>query len=419
MKRSNASTLLGTAVGNFFEWLDFTIYGFFTTAISLTFFPKGDEVLALVATISAFAIGFVTRPLGAYVMGRYADNVGRKNALLLTFALMGIGTVLIVIAPSHATAGMVGAGCVLLGRLLQGFAASGEYGAAAAMFLEVAPEGKKGRYGSLLAVSTYLALASGALLAVAIYYGFGTQAAETYAWRYAFIVGLCIIPAGIWIRMKMSESDEFKHEKSSQSTSREKIDWKSVFIVIGLTSLGTSSLYLSMIFMPSFAKAAFDIPVIETSIATGLSCLIVALSAFAGGCLSDRVGGAVPMFTGLAITILGGLPSYFFLLSTPSILSILLFQSMSGIGLGLFVGGSFSTVCALFLTSGRALGLGLGYNLGVAFFGAFAPIVSTAALKYGVNYAPVIYLAVTAVTSIVATTALLTQSVRNNTKRVA
>lgn len=419
MKRSNASTLLGTAVGNFFEWLDFTIYGFFSTAIALSFFPKGDEVLALVATISAFAIGFITRPLGAYVMGRYADSVGRKNALVLTFVLMGAGTVLIVFAPSYAVADMVGAGCVLLGRLLQGFAASGEYGAAAAMFLEMAPPGKKGQYGSLLAVSTYLALASGALLAVAIYSLLGTEVAESYGWRYAFIVGLCIIPVGVWIRLKMSESYEFKEEKSKHPVAKERIDWRSIFIVIGLTSLGTSSLYLSMIFMPSFAKAAFNIPVLDTSIATGVSCLVVAFCAFVGGCLSDRLGGAVPMLSGLVITILGGLPSYFFLLAAPSISSILIFQSMTGIGLGLYVGGSFSTVCALFITSGRALGLGLGYNLGVAIFGAFAPIVSTAALKHGINYAPLVYLAVTAAVSVIATVALLSQPVQQINMRAA
>lgn len=419
MKRSNASTLLGTAVGNFFEWLDFTIYGFFSTAIALTFFPKGDEVLALVATIAAFAIGFITRPLGAYVMGRYADSVGRKNALVLTFALMGAGTVLIVVAPSYAAAGMVGASCVLVGRLLQGFAASGEYGAAAAMFLEMAPPGKKGQYGSLLAVSTYLALASGAFLAVAIYSVFGAKVAESYGWRYAFIVGLCIIPVGVWIRLRMSESHEFKQVNTNHFVANEKIDWKSVFIVVGLTSLATSSLYLSMIFMPSFAKAAFNIPILETSIATGVSCLIVAFCAFVGGCLSDRLGGAAPMFCGLTVILLGGLPSYFFLLAAPGVSSILIFQSITGIGLGLFVGGSFSTVCALFLTTGRALGLGLGYNIGVAFFGAFAPIVSTAALKYGINYAPVIYLSITAGISIIATIALLAKPTRRVNMRTA
>lgn len=409
MKNRKASTLLGTALGNFFEWLDFTIYGFFSTAISLSFFPKEDEILALLATISAFAIGFVTRPLGAYVMGRYADRVGRKAALLVTFGLMGLGTTFIVIAPSYAVAGMVGAVCVLLGRLLQGFAASGEYGAAAAMFLEMAPPGQKGRYGSLLAVSTYLALATGALLAVAIYSWLGTSAAESYGWRYAFIAGLCIIPLGIWIRLRMSESTEFTTKKIIDKGPREKISWRSVFIVIGFTSLGTSSLYLSMIFMPSFAYVAFGIPVLDTSIATACSCFVVASMAYIGGCLSDRVGATMPMMCGLAFSVFGGLPTYYMVLTDPGITSIVLFQLMTGIGLGLFVGGSFSTVCALFLVSGRALGLGLGYNVGVALFGAFAPVASTAALKYGINYAPGVYLAVTALISFLASVALLSQ----------
>lgn len=100
MENNRTRTLLGAGVGNFFEWLDFTIFGFFSTAIALTFFPGEDEILALVATIGVFAIGFITRPLGAYVMGRYADSIGRTNALVITFALMGLGTVLIVAGTS-------------------------------------------------------------------------------------------------------------------------------------------------------------------------------------------------------------------------------------------------------------------------------------------------------------------------------
>lgn len=412
MKRNNRSNLLGTAIGNFFEWLDFTIYGFFATAISLTFFPRGDEVLALAATIGAFAVGFVTRPLGAYVMGRYADTVGRKNALVITFALMGVGTMLIVVAPGYAVAGAIGALCVLIGRLLQGFAASGEYGAAAAMFLEVAPEGKKGRYVSLLAVSTYLALASGALLAVGIYQFFGAEAAETYAWRYAFIIGLFIIPVGLWVRMNMTESDTFKKEAAARLTIKEKIDWRSVLIVIGFTSLGTSSLYLAMIFMPSYALLAFEIPVLDTLIATSLACFMVALCAFLGGWLSDIVGPVIPTCGGLAILILGGLPAYYFIIMDPSYQRILIFQLINGVGLGLFVGGSLSTISSLFLTSGRALGLGLGYNLGVMFFGALAPLVSTAALRYGIDYAPAAYIAVTAFISVIAVRVLFTKTAK-------
>ncbi len=407
MDNNKTRTLIGTGVGNFFEWLDFTIYGFFSTAIALTFFPGENEVLALVATIGAFAVGFITRPLGAYVMGRYADSIGRTNALVITFAMMGFGTIFIVAAPSYQAAGVVGAVCVLIGRLLQGFAASGEYGAAAAQFLEVAPEGKKGRYVSLLAVSTYLALGSGALLAVGTYQFFGTEATEAYGWRYAFIIGLFIIPLGMWVRVYMTDSVEFKKAKAVAPEKKEKIDWKAILIVIGFTSLGTSSVYLAMIFMPSFAKVAFDIPVMHTSLTTALACFIVAVCAYLGGWLSDHAGPAAPTGSGLAIITLGGLSAYMYLLAEPSFMSIFLFQVINGIGLGLFMGGSLSTISSLFLTSGRALGMGLGYNLGVAVFGAFAPIVSTAALNYGINYAPAAYIAFTALISMFAVKALL------------
>ncbi|MQA53541.1 MFS transporter [Pseudomonas piscis] len=407
MHKTTRKTLFATALGNFFEWLDFTLYGFFSTAIALTFFPPGNPLLALLATIATFASGFVTRPLGAYFIGRYADAKGRKAALILTFLLMGAGTLLIVAAPSHASAGLVGALCVLLGRLLQGLAASGEYGAASAMFMEVAPAGRKGLYGSFFIVSTYLALAFGALLAVLIYLLMGPVEAERHGWRLAFLIGLCIVPLGLWVRAGMEESRAFSQARRQHPGANAPIDWRAVLVVIGLTSLGTSSLYLSMIFMPAFAKAAFDIPVLDTSLATSLSCLIVAASVVLGGYLSDRRGPALPMYGGLTVILLGGLPGYGLLLAHPGLGSILLFQSLNGIGLGLFVGGSFSRVCGLFMTGQRALGLGLGYNLGVALFGALAPLVSTAALGYGIRYAPALYLLLTALVSALACRALL------------
>ncbi|MCE4057961.1 MFS transporter [Pseudomonas sp. Au-Pse12] len=415
MHKSTRLTLLGTALGNFFEWLDFTLYGFFSTAIALTFFPPGNPQLALLATIGAFASGFITRPLGAYFIGRYADAKGRKAALILTFMLMGGGTLLIAGAPSHASAGLLGALCVLLGRLLQGLAASGEYGAAAAMFIEVAPPGRKGLYGSLFIVSTYLALACGALLAVLVYSLLGAAATEAYGWRLAFVIGLCIVPFGLWLRAGMAESQAFSQARRQPRQAAAPIDWQAVLVVIGLTSLGTSSLYLSMIFMPAFAKAAFDIAVLDTSIATSLACLIVAASVVLGGHLSDRLGPALPMFGGLAVILLGGLPAFGVLLWHPGMGSILLFQGLNGVGLGLFVGASFSSVCNLFRTRQRALGLGLGYNLGVALFGALAPLVSTAALGYGIHYAPALYLLLTALISAAASRALLGRAPSSST----
>src|SRR5205814_5726896 len=135
-------------IGNVLEWYDFAVYAYVAIYISQNFFPKGDEVTALLATFLTYGLGFVARPLGGIIIGRIGDSHGRKTALLITILLMAIGTVMIGILPTYGRIGMLAPLLLLIARLLQGFSAGGEWGSSTAFIVEWAPKNQRGWYGS-------------------------------------------------------------------------------------------------------------------------------------------------------------------------------------------------------------------------------------------------------------------------------
>src|SRR2546421_2670585 len=160
--------MLPIIVGNLFEWFDFTIYGFFATTIARQFFPPGNEQAAMLAVAATFGAAFVMRPVGAVVFGLIGDAWGRKTSLTLTFGLMALGTGMIGLAPTYASAGITATVILVLGRLLQGFSASGEVGLSLTLLIESTPADKRGVASGWLNVGVYAALVLGALAALAI-----------------------------------------------------------------------------------------------------------------------------------------------------------------------------------------------------------------------------------------------------------
>lgn len=400
----NRRSFLGLSAGNFLEWLDFTLYGYFALAIAHNFFPAENEILSTLAAITTFAIGFLVRPIGAYLIGNYADRKGRKSAMILTVMLMGIGTLLIAAAPSYQQVGYIGTAMVVLGRLVAGLAASGEFGAAVSLVMETCPKNRQGFYSALFNSSTYLALATGSAIALLIYSILGQEATLDWGWRIGFIIGLIIIPVGLYLRRHMEESGELIHASTNQAT-QDKLNFgqllKRVLLVASLGGFGSAIVYLVIIFMPSFAKQAMNIDPLIGSASSMLSALIIIGGAFIGGIWSDKSDRITVILTGVLVTAFIGVPLYEYLLLSPSALRLFLFQIVCSIGLGLTVGAYFPFITYYFPTRQRALGIGLGYNVGVTIFGAVSPIVTTYALSKGFLQAPAIYLSCAAMISII------------------
>jgi len=294
--RHRLRNIVGGSAGNLVEWFDWYVYSAFTLYFASSFFPKGDSTAQLLSSAAVFAVGFVMRPIGAWVMGIYADRHGRKAGLTLSVTLMCLGSLMIACSPTYAQAGVLAPTVLVLARMIQGLSVGGEYGASATYLSEMAGKARRGFWSSF----QYVTLIAGQLLALALLVGLqavlGEDALEAWGWRIAFAVGAVLAVVVYFIRRKLTETQSFENVKvagdkpKSSGANLFRDHPKEALLVIALTAGGTLAFYAYTTYMQKFLanSAGFDRP-------TASRIMTVALAIFMlmqplAGALSDRVG---------------------------------------------------------------------------------------------------------------------------------
>lgn len=206
MRPPRSRQVAAVAAGNALEFYDFVTYAFFAVPIGRTFFPSDEPGASLLASLATFGAGFLTRPLGAWVIGRMGDRRGRKPALLLSFALIGVATVGLPLTPSHAAIGVMAPVLVVLFRLLQGFALGGEVGPSTAYLLEAAPEARRGLFVSMQLMGADAAVLVAGLVGVALAHALTPAELDAWGWRLALLLGGAIVPVGLAWRRGLEET---------------------------------------------------------------------------------------------------------------------------------------------------------------------------------------------------------------------
>ena len=370
-------------IGNLFEWFDYTIYGFFATTIAHQFFPPGNEEAAMLAVAATFGVAFVMRPIGAVVFGLIGDGWGRKTSLTLTLALMALGTAMIGFAPTYATVGVIATVILVLGRLLQGFSASGEIGPSLTLLIEATPPEKRGVAFAWFNVGVYTAIVAGSLAALAVNTLLSPADAAAWGWRVPFLFGLLIAPIGFYMRYRMAESQEFldarKHRLAAPvaaPTGDTRQTLRGIATVIGVMGFSAPVIYLILIFMPGYAVRELKMEKIAPMLSTLVASLLLVLLLVPMGKLCDRVGAKRPMVwasvAGTALVV----PLMWNLTHTPSLASLLLLQCSLCACLAMYLPTLGPMGATLFPVPQRALGIGVGYNVGAIVFGAFAPFIT-------------------------------------------
>src|SRR3984893_11201528 len=199
--------------GNFLEMYDFIVFGFFAGPIGRTFFPGQNPYASLMLSLATFGAGFLMRPVGAIVLGAYIDRYGRRAGLLLTLALMSVGTITIACLPGYATLGLLAPLVILFSRLLQGFSAGVELGGVSVYLAEIATLGHKGFYVSWQSASQQVAVVVASLLGVVLNAVLAPATIDLWGWRIPFIIGCLIIPLLFLLRRSLPETDEFLKRK--------------------------------------------------------------------------------------------------------------------------------------------------------------------------------------------------------------
>ncbi len=399
MRRQRAVT--AAVFGNVLEWYDFAIYAYMATLIAKKFFPTGDEVSSLLSTFAAFGVGFVLRPLGGIVIGRMGDVKGRKAALLLTMALMAVGTVMIGLAPTYDTIGIAAPAIVVIARLIQGFSAGGEWGTSTAFIVEWAPENRRGLYGSLQQCSVAGGLLLGSATAALISTLLTNEAVEEWGWRIPFLLGAVIGPVGWYMRRHIEDTPAFQRAATKPSSTASGANL--VIKAFGFTVLWTVSYYIFLTYMPTFLQKHVHLSRAQAlwSASAGLLLLIVASPLL--GHLSDRVGRKPLLLTSCAAFVVLPYPLLSFMLSNASLTAIVACQLLLALAIACFSGPGPAAISEIFPTQGRTMGMSIGYSLSVAVFGGFAPFIATWLIaKTGNPVSPAFYVMAAAFVTFIA-----------------
>lgn len=392
----NTRAVIAAVIGNALEWYDFTVFGFLTVVIAQLFFPAGNDYSSLLLTTATFGVAFVMRPIGGIVLGLYADRAGRKAALSLVIALMTLGILLLAIAPPYSAIGIGAPVMIVLGRLLQGFSAGGEFGSSTALLIEAAPFSKRGFYGSWQMASQAAALLLGALVGALITRGLSPEALKSWGWRVPFILGLIIGPIGFYIRRHLADSEAFllAQKTAPRATLGEVFRSHSRDVLCGLGSVIalTVTIYVLISYLPTFAVKELKLPYAQSFYAVIVGNLLLTVLSPLTGAWSDRIGRKGLSLWSLTLMLVIIYPLFAWLAAEPSVSKLILVQALLSITLSGYYGPFGALIAELFPANVRSIGLSLAYNVAVMVFGGFGPFFVTWLINAtGSSLAPIYY----------------------------
>jgi MHS family citrate/tricarballylate:H+ symporter-like MFS transporter len=406
--QSKLAAVLRVTSGNFLEMFDFFLFGFYATYIANAFFPAGDEFASLLATFMTFGAGFLMRPLGAIVLGAYVDRVGRRKGLIVTLAIMAMGTVLIAFVPSYAAIGLAAPALVLIGRLLQGFSAGVEVGGVSVYLSEMAPPNQKGFYVSWQSGSQQVAIVVAATIGYILNTTMMPQTISDWGWRIPFFIGSLIVPFIFIIRRSLQETEAFlarKHHPTLPEIFASIVsNWWIVLAGMLLVVMTTVSFYLITVYTPTFGKSVLKLSITDSLVVTFCVAISNLFWLPVMGALSDRIGRRPILLAFTVLTILTAYPTIAWLVSRPSFERMLMVELWLSFLYGGYNGAMVVALTEIIPASVRTVGFSLCYSLATALFGGFTPAVSTALIEAtGDKAAPGLWMTFAAICGLAAT----------------
>jgi MFS family permease len=392
---SRTRVIAAVSIGNALEYYDLTLYTFFAVTIGRLVFPSQDPTSQVLLSLGIYGTGYCARPLGGIFIGMFGDRHGRKAAVNLTLFLMAAGTVLIGLAPTHASAGVWAPLVVLVGRLIQGFSAGGETGASTTLLAETAPEDERGFFASWQGASQGLAVVIGAGLITVLNLALPAEVMSDWGWRIPFVLGAAIVPVGLWLRRAV---DETLDEESRAAAKKRNpvgevvmVHWSRALWAL-LALLGANAAYVTLnLYLPTYSVRELHLSPTATSFAALVGGSVFFLTSPLGGILADRWGRRPSLLLSRILVILAAWPAFLIITTRPS-LSVLLatvtvLSALQGIGTGFFI-----AMVENFPKNVRVTGLSATYALGVILSGGFGQMIVTWLIDVsGSKLAPAFY----------------------------
>ncbi|WP_431222356.1 MFS transporter [Serratia sp. L9] len=400
-KRSPVKAIVATTLGNGLEFFDLVLYAFFATYIAKAYFPASDPLVSMTMTFLIFGMGYLVRPIGALVIGHYADKKGRKPAMALTFSLMGLSTMTIGITPSYESLGIAAPMIITLARLIQGFSAGGELGASTTLLVEYAKPHNRGFYGGWQIASQGAGNVFAAMTLVVLVNTMPTTSLEHWGWRIPFLFGVIITPIGLYIRLKLEETATHTLQENSNSISKVPLFevvttyYKETLAGILLTVGGTIPHMIIMFYLPNYAIGILKLDTSYSMLIGAIAGLITLVGGPLAGMWSDKIG-RIRLIGGARIAIIVLIYPAFYLLNAfptvPMLFAVILVLSTVNI---IGASPSITILPEIFPRRVRTTGLSLVYSVAVGIFGGFSLSIATYLIQITGNAtAPAWYVAI-------------------------
>jgi MFS family permease len=385
LSRMATKTVVAGAIGEGLEIYDFLTFSFFAVYISHAFFPSQGPTQSLLLTVATLGLGFVTRPLGAFYLGMYADRFGRKRVLTLTMWLMGGATLAIALLPSYAQLGVIAQVLLVLVRLVQGFASGGEVGSAALLMMEAAPLERRGLAMSWQVTSHSISYIASGAVGSALTWLLTKEQMFDWGWRIPFAIGFLIVPAGIYIRKGIDETlDTGRRVRSQGEIVRGLLNWQQLpLVLIAIVFIGGVAVNQYLItYMTTFAIVSLKFSASTAMLVPVFIGVFGALAGILGGYCVDSFGRlAINVVPRVLLAVLA-FPAFYIIIASRSdgiflaMISLLTVLHMScTVLLNMVVAEAFPPTV-------RAIAVSTTYAVGLAIFGGNAQFVATSVLAY-------------------------------------
>lgn len=392
--KTSAKGVVAVVIGNWLEFYDFIVFTFFAVMISEAFFPEKvmnalsgsqeGQFYSLLAALATFWAGFLTRPIGAAVIGAYADRAGRKAAMTLTIMLMALGTAMVALTPGYNVLGFWAPVVLVIGRLIQGFSCGGEVGPATSYLLESAPANKRASLTAWQGTSQQFAGVAGTGLGLILAATLSKEDLYEWGWRIPFLVGLIIGPVGLYIRAVLPETIE-KHEAHESSakvlSALFSQNFGAVLLVILCIVGPTISTYMFS-YMTTYAIRTLHFSAEVGLFATTLGYIVAIAGYPIGAWLADRIGAKTAIIVPRIIFMLIVFQGFEMITSpgaTPE--TLFLINTVLNFVFALSNGGLYVLLTEAFPKSVRSSGLSIAYAVSVTVFGGSAQLVVTWLMK--------------------------------------
>ena len=372
--RRRLTAIFGGSIGNLIEWYDWYVYSTFSLYFARAFFPAGDQTAQLLNTAAVFAAGFLIRPIGSWLLGRYADRFGRKASLQFSIMLMCAGSLIIAVTPTYATIGNWAAFWLVFARILQGFSLGGEYGTSATYLSEVATPGRRGFYSSF----QYVTLISGQLIATAIlavlqFLLLTPHQLEEWGWRVPFVIGALGAICGLYLRRNLVETEAFLKSKS-KSREAGGVGFmmkhpREVLIVAGMTIGGTVAFYTYTAYMQQFLVNTVGLTKSQSTLISASTLFVLVLLQPVLGALSDRIGRRPILITFGVLGTFGNVPLLMQISKTHDPVAAALLILLALVVISGYTALGAIVKAELFPAEIRSIGVGLPSAIAISIFG--------------------------------------------------